>query len=93
MSLSPPLAQSLPQQMSSKTSPHLGFGLGLRTEHYLPILATRPKGDWFKVLSEKYIVPGGKPLYFFDKIREKYPVVMHGVSLLLGLPLHLTKLI
>ena len=84
MSLSPPLAQSLSQQMSSKTSPHLGFGLGLRTEHYHPILATRPKVDWFEVLSENYMVPGGKPLYFLDKIRENYPVVMHGVSLSIG---------
>ena len=84
MSLLPPLAQSLSQQMPSKTSPHLGFGLGLRTEHYHPILATRPKVDWFEVLSENYMVPGGKPLYFFDKIRENYPVVMHGVSLSIG---------
>ena len=84
MSLLPPLAQSLSQQMPSKTSPHLGFGLGLRTEHYHPILATRPKVDWFEVLSENYMVPGGKPLYFLDKIRENYPVVMHGVSLSIG---------
>ena len=84
MSLLPPLAQSLSQQMPSKTSPHLGFGLGLRTEHYHPILPTRPKVDWFEVLSENYMVPGGKPLYFLDKIRENYPVVMHGVSLSIG---------
>ena len=84
MSLLPLLAQSLSQQMPSKTSPHLGFGLGLRTEHYHPILATRPKVDWFEVLSENYMVPGGKPLYFLDKIRENYPVVMHGVSLSIG---------
>ncbi len=84
MSLLPPLAQSLSQQMPSKTSPHLGFGLGLRTEHYHPILATRPKVDWFEILSENYMVPGGKPLYFLDKIRENYPVVMHGVSLSIG---------
>ncbi len=84
MSLLPPLAQSLSQQMPSKISPHLGFGLGLRTEHYHPILATRPKVDWFEVLSENYMVPGGKPLYFLDKIRENYPVVMHGVSLSIG---------
>ncbi len=84
MSLLPPLAQSLSQQMPSKTSPHLGFGLGLRTGHYHPILATRPKVDWFEVLSENYMVPGGKPLYFLERIRAEYPVVMHGVSLSIG---------
>jgi uncharacterized protein len=71
------------QQKTSKL-PNLGFGLGLRTEHYHPILETKPKVDWFEVLSENYMVPGGKPLYFLDKIRENYPVVMHGVSLSIG---------
>lgn len=69
--------------MTQKLSP-LGFGLGLRTEHYLPILDTKPKVDWFEVLSENYMVPGGKPLHFLDRIRADYPVVMHGVSLSIG---------
>lgn len=64
--------------------PNLGFGLGLRTDHYHPILQTKPNVDWFEVLSENYMVPGGKPLFFLDKIRENYPVVMHGVSLSIG---------
>ena len=64
--------------------PNLGFGLGLRTEHYHPILQSKPNVDWFEVLSENYMVPGGKPLYFLDKILENYPVVMHGVSLSIG---------
>jgi uncharacterized protein len=64
--------------------PFLGYGLGLRTEHYLSILENKPKVDWFEVLSENYMVPGGKPLYFLDRIRELYPVVMHGVSLSIG---------
>ncbi len=64
--------------------PYLGFGLGLRTEHYNPILETKPKIDWFEVLSENYMISGGKPLHFLDRIRENYPVVMHGVSLSIG---------
>lgn len=64
--------------------PHLGFGLGLRKEHYHSILETSPDVDWFEVLTENYLVPGGKPLYFLDKISEKYPVVMHGVSMSIG---------
>ena len=64
--------------------PSLGFGLGLRKEHYQAILDTSPKIDWFEVLTENYLVPGGKPLYFLDAINERYPMVMHGVSLSIG---------
>ena len=62
----------------------LGFGLGLRTEHYNAILDTKPHVDWFEALSENYMVPGGLPLNFLDRIRADYPVVMHGVSLSVG---------
>ncbi|MEE9327192.1 MAG: DUF692 domain-containing protein [Cocleimonas sp.] len=66
------------------TRPFLGFGLGLRTEHYQTILDNKPDVDWFEILSENYMVPGGKPLDFLDKIRADYPMVMHGVSLSIG---------
>jgi uncharacterized protein (UPF0276 family) len=66
------------------TLPNLGFGLGLRTDHYHDILENKPKVDWFEALSENYMVPGGKPLYFLDRIRADYPMVMHGVSLSIG---------
>ena len=68
----------------SENLPNLGFGLGLRTEHYNTILETKPKVDWFEALSENYMIPGGKPLNFLDRIRAEYPVVMHGVSLSIG---------
>ncbi|MFT4059837.1 MAG: DUF692 domain-containing protein [Legionella sp.] len=64
--------------------PFLGFGLGLRPEHYTEVLTQKPQLDWFEILSENYLIPGGKPLYYLDKIREFYPIVMHGVSLSLG---------
>jgi len=65
--------------------PFLGFGLGLRTEHYEDILRLKPKQiDWFEILSENYMVDGGKPLYYLDAIRQDYPMVMHGVSMSLG---------
>jgi uncharacterized protein (UPF0276 family) len=64
--------------------PFLGFGLGLRKEHYEVVLADKPKVDWFEILTENYLVEGGKPLYFLDKIRADYPVVLHGVSLSIG---------
>jgi uncharacterized protein (UPF0276 family) len=61
--------------------PYLGFGLGLRPQHYQDILEGSPNVDWFEVISENYMVPGGKPLEILDRIRARYPVVMHGVSL------------
>ena len=64
--------------------PFLGFGLGLRTEHYNAILDSKPHVDWFEALSENYMIPGGKPLDYLTKIRANYPVVMHGVSLSIG---------
>jgi len=70
--------------MANQLSRHLGFGLGLRKEHYQDIIDTSPKVDWFEILTENYLVPGGKPLYYLDKIHQDYPMVMHGVSLSIG---------
>jgi uncharacterized protein (UPF0276 family) len=61
--------------------PYLGFGLGLRPQHYEEILNGDPHVDWFEVISENYMVPGGQPLKILDRIRARYPIVMHGVSL------------
>jgi len=62
----------------------LGFGLGLRVPHYAYVLEARPAVDWFEILSENYMIAGGKPLYYLRAIREHYPVVMHGVSMSIG---------
>jgi len=64
--------------------PPLGFGLGLRVDHYEAILADHPEVDWFEALTENYLVPGGKPLDYLMRIRERYPMVLHGVSLSIG---------
>lgn len=61
-----------------------GFGLGLRTDHYRDFIERKPAVDWLEVISENYMVPGGKPLHFLDRIRRDYPMVMHGVSLSIG---------
>ena len=66
------------------TRPSLGFGLGLRVDHYEAILADHPAVDWFEVLTENYLVPGGKPLHYLMRFRERYPLAMHGVSLSIG---------
>ena len=60
------------------------FGLGLRPEHYEEIVATPGRVTWFEALSENYMVPGGKPLYWLDRLRRDYPMALHGVSLSIG---------
>ena len=61
-----------------------GFGLGLRRQHYETILRENPALDWFEIITENFLVAGGKPLYYLDRIRERYPLAMHGVSLSIG---------
>lgn len=67
---------------SAKKPPDLGFGLGLRPQHYLDILdGPKPNIDWFEALSENYMIEGGRPLAMLERIRERWPVVLHGVSM------------
>ena len=66
------------------TRPFLGFGLGLRTVHFQHVLDHLPKVDWFEVISENFMVAGGKPKHYLHAIREHYPIVMHGVSMSIG---------
>jgi uncharacterized protein (UPF0276 family) len=70
----------------ASTATGLGYGLGLRHHYYDEILSQRPAVDWFEILSENYLVDGGKALYYLDAIGEHYPLVMHGVSLSIGGP-------
>jgi uncharacterized protein (UPF0276 family) len=64
--------------------PNLGIGLGLRTVHYADILRREPGVDWFEIISENYMQTEGRPLLYLDRIAERYPIVMHGVSLSIG---------
>jgi hypothetical protein len=61
-----------------------GFGLGLRTPHYEAVLNEPHAIDWLEVITENYLVPGGKPLDYLERIRRRFPLVMHGVSLSIG---------
>lgn len=70
--------------MNAAERPYLGFGLGLRAEHYDALLETRPNVDWLEAISENYMVEGGKPLHYLDRFRRDYPMVLHGVSLSIG---------
>jgi uncharacterized protein (UPF0276 family) len=56
----------------------------LRVDHYEEILAGDPAIDWLEILSENYMIPGGRPLEYLARFRERYPLVMHGVSMSIG---------
>jgi uncharacterized protein len=64
--------------------PHIGHGVGLRTVHYPHVLDRTARADWFEVISENFMVAGGRPLQILEKARELAPVVLHGVSLNIG---------
>jgi len=66
--------------------PHLGWGLGLRREHYRHVLETHPGVGWFEVISENFMVRGGNPRRVLEAVRRDYPIVLHGVSLSIGSP-------
>jgi uncharacterized protein len=63
----------------------LGFGLGARPQHYEALLGERRgRVAWLEALTENYLVPGGRPLHYLERLREHYPLTLHGVSLSIG---------
>ncbi len=64
--------------------PMLGYGVGLRRQHYSHVLEIRPRVDWFEVISENFMVAGGRALEVLEAVRANYPIVMHGVSMSIG---------
>ena len=62
----------------------MGLGVGLRSVHFEHILREQPAVDWFEVISENFMNSRGRPRYVLDQIAERYPIVMHGVSLSIG---------
>lgn len=64
--------------------PFGGFGLGLRREHFTDFLESDVAVDFVEVISENYMVDGGRALRILDAIRERYPVIIHGVSMSIG---------
>jgi len=64
--------------------PDLGVGVGLRTVHYAHLLQHAPAVDWLEILSDNYMYTEGRPLYVLDQLAERYPLVMHGVSMSIG---------
>lgn len=71
--------------MSQSCHTSLGFGLGVRPVHYDALLGERQGSvSWLEALTENYLLPGGKPLHYLERLRAGYPIVLHGVSLSIG---------
>lgn len=71
-------------QRTTDIFPDLGFGLGLRIPHYAHIFEHWPEVDWFEIISENFMDTDGRPKRNLARIRERYPVVMHGIALSIG---------
>jgi uncharacterized protein (UPF0276 family) len=61
-----------------------GVGVGLRSSHYQEIFDTKPDIPWFELLSDNYMSDGGLPILRAEKIREDYPITLHGVGMSLA---------
>ena len=64
--------------------PKLGLGIGLRSRHFGEITANWPDVAWFEAISENFMDSGGRPGYIIRQVAERYPVVLHGVSMSIG---------
>jgi uncharacterized protein (UPF0276 family) len=72
------------QRFTSIAFPRLGFGLGLRPPHYEDVRTGAPNVDWWEVITENFLGAGGNPRRVLRAVRERWPVVLHGVSLSIG---------
>jgi uncharacterized protein (UPF0276 family) len=72
-----------PQTIAARQT---GFGLGLRTPHYADFCAAKQPLDWLEIITDNFLVQGGKPLVMLDHIRRDYPMAMHGVAMSIGAP-------
>lgn len=70
--------------MEKQDFPKLGYGLGFRPTHFPYIKEHNPDVDWFEIITENYMDTGGRPRRLLDQMKERYPIVMHGVSLSIG---------
>lgn len=69
-------------------------GLGLKPQHFTEILATCPDLGFFEIHAENYLVAGGPFHHALSRIRNHYPLSIHGVGLSIGAdgPLDVTHL-
>jgi uncharacterized protein (UPF0276 family) len=75
----------MPKESPASRPRYLGHGVGLRRDHFDRVLDGPPSRiDWFEIISENFMVDGGRPRDVLTRVRERWPVVMHGVSLSIG---------
>lgn len=70
--------------MDTMSTRSLGYGVGLRAEHYEDFLAGRARADWIEAITENYVDTGGRPLWILERLRRDLPVALHGVALSIG---------
>ncbi|HSV48431.1 MAG TPA: DUF692 domain-containing protein [Ramlibacter sp.] len=73
-----PLPQSCGRGLPARS------GVGLKPQHYRAVLDERPVLGFFEVHAENYMVDGGPLPHHLGKIRERYPLSLHGVGLSIG---------
>ena len=78
-----PSKTSMPANRFNGNSDY-GVGIGLRVPHYGHIFSKKPVVSWFEIISENFMLDGGRPLAILDQILERYRVVQHGVSMYFG---------
>ena len=64
--------------------PSLGFGVGLRSEHYQRVVSEPTDGDWFGAVSESCLATQGRPLAVLEAVRRDHPLAWTGVGLSIG---------
>lgn len=79
-----PVEHAPPGRLFEVASPLSGCGVGLRREHYQEILEGAPEIPWFEATTENFLVAGGRPLHVLERVRERWPGALHGVSLSIG---------
>ncbi|WP_430443051.1 MNIO family bufferin maturase [Sphingorhabdus contaminans] len=70
--------------MTPEIRPYAGFGIGLRTDHYGDFIEHDVPVDFVEVISENFMLEGGRPLRILEQVRTKYDVILHGVSMSVG---------
>lgn len=71
-------------QQHQPIAPFGGFGLGLRRTHYDDFVEGEVPVDFVEVISENYMIKGGRQLRILEQVRAKMPVIIHGVSMSIG---------
>jgi uncharacterized protein (UPF0276 family) len=59
-------------------------GVSLKPQHFETIINQQPEIGFFEIHAENYLAPGGPNRHYLDKIRQDYPMTVHGVGLSIG---------